>query len=714
MRKLLICFSLVAVVCAADDQVDRRIAYDHTFPSEEGAAYFGGEITLVEHVNRKGMLRLDRDGAINKYLWDLPHEFQMLPYGSIYYQGAAAELKHIPIGTHLHGRFYLGPEGDFDVDNPVSNYAAGLMTKPDLRSSVSKYSRVLLLEDDFSFYQRQNAAWKILSIADDRSQIEVERVNLNDGTPDLPEGEFVGATGKLTLRVDSGTRLWLGRTIATSHDLDIGQTVQVNLGWVDLLGSYKQDGLCRDIWIDQESRDVATEQQRGVYAAHMKRRGVPAKVIQTESVPGEGAKGYVTIHFHAGIDPMLLEEIQSLKSVFVKVAEPTLRTYDSNDTTNGNDLQWTQLESPSAGSSGVQMRMRMSEMLEGIRPGRTIRIGDRDWSIPDSPREEKLWTHDIRIFSVGPKAVADRDGLSSGQSQFILSPDDRDVTDKTSIVTLAGRTETHSEIRTTPLVIDQGGTADKPAIFDGKGMVIDLGIDISDHDWKKDGDLWTSQGKLLDQEPVIAGQVAGLFVGKVPITIPRDVEAEKMHPDLKSRCYFPPEALRPGQMGYAKDGSAYFRWPTGIDAGSEAIIHPAKGAASCVTVACNHVIVRNLIVKYAGNDGFNIHNRWTGIRLENVKAFSNADEGISAHDEVEMEVDGAEIAWNGSASAGIADVNRCTTSYRNCIVHDNAGSAFYLAGKSHSVTDTVIYHQKNDFSVQKGTEFVKARIDFKK
>lgn len=714
MRTFLICFSLVAVVCAADDQVDRRIAYDHAFPSEEAAAYYAGEITLVEHVNRKGILRLNRDGAINKYLWDLPHEFQMLPYGAIYYQGAAAELKHIPIGTHLHGRFYLGPEGDFDVDNPVSNYAAGKMTKPDMRSSVSQYSRVLLLEDDFSFYQRQNAAWKILSIADDRNQIEVERVDLNDGTPDVPEGEFAGVTGKRILRVDSGTRIWLGRTIATPHDLEAGQIVQVNLGWVDLLGSYKQDGLCRDIWIDQESRDVATEQQRGIYTAHMKRRGVPAKVIRTESVPGEGAKGYVTVQFHAGIEPKMLEEIQSLKSVFIKVAEPTLRTYDGNGVANGSDLEFTQLENPPAGSSGVQMRMRMFEMLEGVRPGRTIRIGDRDWSIPDSPREEKLWTHDIRIFSVGPKAVAHRDGPPSGQSQFILSPDDRDATDETSFVTPAGRTEINSELRTTPLIIDQGGTADKPAIFDGKGMVIDLGIDISDHDWKKEGDLWTSQGKLLGQEPVIAGQVAGLFVGMVPITIPRDVEAEKMHPDLKSRCYFPPEALQPGQMGYAKDGSAYFRWPAGIEPGSEAIIHPAKGAASCVTVACNHVIVRNLIVKYAGNDGFNIHNRWTGVRLENVKSFSNADEGISAHDDVQMEVDGAEIAWNGSASAGIADVNRCTTSYRNCIVHDNAGSAFYLAGKSHSVTDTVIYNQKNDFSVQKGTEFVKERIDFRK
>jgi len=414
---MLVLFSLMAIVCVADDQVDRRTALDHEFPAADGATYFAGEITLVEHVNRKGILRLDRDGSINKYLWDLPHQFQMLPYGAIYYRGAAVELRDIPIGTHLHGKFYLGPEGDFEVKNPESDYAAGLLANPDLRSNVSKYSRVMLLEDDFSFYQRQNAAWKIIAINEERSQIEVERVSVKDGSSDAPQGKFVGPTGKLILRIDSGARIWQGRAIATPQNLAVGQIVQLNLGWVTLLGSYTQDGLCRDIWIDQESRDVATNQQQGIHSAHLKRRGVPAKVIKTESVPGEGAKGYVTIQLHDSIGPELLKEIQKLKSVFVKVAEPTLRTYDGNDTVNASDLQFTQLENPPAGSSGIQIRMLMDEMLEGVRPGRTIRIGDYEWKGPDSPREEKLWTHDIRIFSVGPKPVTDRNGPPAAKPQ---------------------------------------------------------------------------------------------------------------------------------------------------------------------------------------------------------------------------------------------------------------------------------------------------------
>ena len=57
---------------------------------------------------------------------------------------------------------------------------------------------------------------------------------------------------------------------------------------------------------------------------------------------------------------------------------------------------------------------------------------------------------------------------------------------------------------TTPLVLKTGGTPDKPEVFDGQGMLIDLGTRVSEHDWIVDGDLWTSQPgflKSLGHEP---------------------------------------------------------------------------------------------------------------------------------------------------------------------------------------------------------------------
>ena len=270
---------------------------------------------------------------------------------------------------------------------------------------------------------------------------------------------------------------------------------------------------------------------------------------------------------------------------------------------------------------------------------------------------------------------------------------------------------------TTPLLLKKTGTLEKPEVFDGQGMLIDLGTRVSDHDWIMDGDLWTSQPgflKSFGHIPRIAGQTAGLFIGDIPITIPRDHEAEKGRPDMKSKCYFPPEKLKPGEMGYAKDGSLYFRWPKGCKPGKaigadrgrfKPIILPAKNGVNGVSIACSDIIIRNLTVKYAGNDGFNIHGDRAGIRLENVRALSCADEGISAHETTEMEVIDSEIAWNGSISGGVTDVNDAVTTYRNCIVHDNAGAAFSFTGKAHRVYDSLIFNQERAFHVHKEVDF---------
>jgi hypothetical protein len=264
----------------------------------------------------------------------------------------------------------------------------------------------------------------------------------------------------------------------------------------------------------------------------------------------------------------------------------------------------------------------------------------------------------------------------------------------------------------TPLVLKQGGTPEAPAVYDGKGVVIDLGVDVTGHAWKKEVDLWTSDGPLLGRKPIDAGQLAGLFLDELPLRLPRDLAAERASPERKCRCYVAPGALKPGEMGYAEDGSLYFRWPTNRAPDKTRLLLPPPPGVSAVTIACSNIIVRNITAMHAANDGFNIHGRWTGIRLENVRALSNADEGISAHDDVQMEVDGAEIAWNGSQSGGVADVDRCATAYRNCCVHDNLAAGFFFAGSAHAVTDTVISNQAVDVWVRKGAAFRRERVEW--
>lgn len=264
--------------------------------------------------------------------------------------------------------------------------------------------------------------------------------------------------------------------------------------------------------------------------------------------------------------------------------------------------------------------------------------------------------------------------------------------------------ESAAPIRREPLVIRDGGTAEEPAVFDGGGLIVDLGTDVTDEAWRREGDLWTLAAFAGRPLPIMAGQYAALFVDDVPIVVPRDLEGEARHPDRRSRCYLAPNRLAPGQAGFTAEGGLVFRWPAGPDPATARLVLPPREGTSAVTIACSHVIVRNITATHAANDGFNIHGGWVGIVLEDVRALCNGDEGISAHDDIQMTVRRAEIAGNGSASGGVADVNRCVTAYEDCVLHDNVAAAFHFSGRRHTVARCRVYRQSRDIARANGTE----------
>lgn len=264
-----------------------------------------------------------------------------------------------------------------------------------------------------------------------------------------------------------------------------------------------------------------------------------------------------------------------------------------------------------------------------------------------------------------------------------------------SVILLAfGNPLSAQEIRRTPLVLSKGGTPEKPEVFDGKGLVIDLGVDITENDWAKEGEVWRSRGPIPDLPPIADEQRAGLFLDEVPLRISRT------RPKGGESRFTKPEELEPGKMAWSEDGSVHFRWPPGKAPGSARIIRPPGQLQSCVVIACSHLTVRNIVAKHAANDGFNIHGDRVGIRLENVKALSNGDEGISAHETVQMDVFDSEIAWNASSAGGVADVNDSITTYTRCELHHNIGAAFLFDGVSHRVTDCLIHHQEKDIVIR--------------
>jgi len=342
------------------------------FPPAGAGVYLSGELVYVDHVNRRGAMRLAGDGDEGRYHSAPSHRFALLPYGTIRYHGAPAELRDIPLGTVLHGRFTLPPEGDTTIAPPP----------PGNEKYVSKHTHALFLEDDFSFYQRQGQAWKIVSSDWKKGHIKV--VSTGPAATD-------GLTGARTFEVDQSTRVWKGREAAMQDQVAVDQVVQLNLSWSPdwQNGAY----FITDIWLDDASRTLTAEHQRQVHIRHQRHRGLPGWIDHVEHQAG--GKGIVTVTLFSGMDTSLYDVLRlhtkNKNHAQLGAAEWTLRTWWHNhDNKGGPVLELKELPTPPQGSSGIQLRVQIGELLEGYRPGRIVRVWSGGFGIVRLPPEERI------------------------------------------------------------------------------------------------------------------------------------------------------------------------------------------------------------------------------------------------------------------------------------------------------------------------------------
>ena len=142
-----------------DDGADKKLPWfkfvDGQFPSEGSAHYSQGDLIRMDHQERQFVIRVDRNDSQNRRDWDLPLPLDMLPYGSIYYNGASAALCDISLGSHLHTWCYLKDESD---ERPP------LAVFYDRISPEAEFRRCIRVEDDFSFSMKQQPLWRIDSV----------------------------------------------------------------------------------------------------------------------------------------------------------------------------------------------------------------------------------------------------------------------------------------------------------------------------------------------------------------------------------------------------------------------------------------------------------------------------------------------------------------------------------------------------------------------
>ena len=379
----------------AEEQVFRPEA--GKFPPLEMAHAYRGELVFVDHANRRGSIRVQGAGT---YFRNAPHPFALLPYGVVRYHGAPADLRDIPLGTVLHVRAFLPPDPKISavpvlpIDNRQKNAGySGAGTAP-------AENHVLLLEDEPSRCLREGKVWKLK---------EVELQN-KEGMIDASLGPKAGDDEKATeekMTFDAATRIWRGRECLGVEDLVAegawpaagkkaldDKPVLLGITWKPTPGGVFTRFHISDIWLDDSAIERAARNQTAVHKAFMRSRWLPAWIDAVEY--GKFGRAKVTATLFGGMDASLYADFKKDAGVFMNASENTLKhaggAYGpAHMASKGTIFEVVKTsQEPPLGSSGIQIRFETDLIIEGIRPGRVVRVRPTGWPQVDLPREEYL------------------------------------------------------------------------------------------------------------------------------------------------------------------------------------------------------------------------------------------------------------------------------------------------------------------------------------
>jgi hypothetical protein len=367
------------------------------FAPLDKALSYRGELVFVDHANRRGSLRVQGAGM---FFRNAPHPFTMLPYGMVRYHGAPADLRDIPLGTVLHARAFLPPDPKnspvpvLPINNREKNAGySGAGTAP-------AENHVLLLEDEPSHCLREGKVWKLkeVDIKNNEGMIIASR-ELKSGGDGKAEEE------KLTF--DAATRIWRGRECLSvaeviteglwpaegKKSLD-SQSVLLGITWKPTPDGIFTRFHISDIWLDETAMQRASRNQTEVHKAFIRSRWMPAWIDAVDY--GKFGRATVTATLFGGMDDSLYADFKKDTSTMMNAVENTLKhthgAYGpSHMASRGNILEVIKSEGDvPLGSSGIQIRFETDLIIEGIRPGRVVRVRPGNWPHVQVPREEYL------------------------------------------------------------------------------------------------------------------------------------------------------------------------------------------------------------------------------------------------------------------------------------------------------------------------------------
>ncbi|MFT5122547.1 MAG: hypothetical protein ACI9TH_002830 [Kiritimatiellia bacterium] len=367
-----------------------------TFPPLEKAHAYRGELVFVDHANRRGSIRVQGDG---KFFRNDPHPFAMLPYGIVRYHGAPADLRDIPLGTVLHIRAFLPPDPRISavpvlpVNNREkdANHYRGTGIFP-------AENHVLLLEDEPSHCLREGKVWKLkhVELKNKQGTIVARREPKAGGDTQAEEE---------SMTFDAAIRIWRGRErlgvddlidegfwpASGTKSLD-GQAVLLGVTWKPSPDGVFTRFHISDIWLDDTAMQRAAQNQTETHKAFIRSRWMPAWVDAVEY--GTFGHATVTATLFGGMDDSLYADFKKDVPALMNAVENTLKhTHGAYGPAHmacrGPILEVIKTESEAPlGSSGIQIQFKTDLIIEGIRPGRVVRVRPGNWPQVQVPREE--------------------------------------------------------------------------------------------------------------------------------------------------------------------------------------------------------------------------------------------------------------------------------------------------------------------------------------
>ncbi len=389
---------LLLVGCAANaaDELFRPEA--GKFPALEAAHSYRGELVFVDHANRRGSIRVQGSGM---FFRNDPHPFALLPYGIVRYHGAPADLRDIPLGTVIHVRAFLPPDPKISAVPvlPVNskkldgNHNRGAGTAP-------AENHVLLLEDEPSRCQREGVVWKLKEV-DLKNHAGMVTASLE------PKQGVGGKATEEKLTFDAATRIWRGRECLGIEELIAegawpaegkkslgGQAVLLGFTWKPTPDGIFTRFHISDIWLDDAAMQRAAHNQSETHKAFIRSRWMPAWIDAVEY--GKFGRATVTATLFGGMDDSLYADFSKGSSAMMNAVENTLKhTHGAygpaHMASRGSILEVIKKPGDAPlGSSGIQIRFETDLIIEGIRPGRTVRVRPSSWPQVQVPREEYL------------------------------------------------------------------------------------------------------------------------------------------------------------------------------------------------------------------------------------------------------------------------------------------------------------------------------------